>query len=297
MNDKHYPAGTSEGKGGQFAPKNGNGGETIEKEVSSISYISKTTSKGQPRIFFKDLPSDKQLEFEKKYTLPFVDIISQLDDLYDRFKTSNINTPERQFLRKKLVNDEFEQQLKDGPKKKEKRATLLLGLPGSGKSTIAKPLMKQMGAFIIDADNFKNRIPEFQKDKKMVSAVHHESVMLSDDFRKGLSDDGYNMIIGKVGGDYESVEYILNELSDKGYKIDLILNDVPFEEALERTIGRFGRGETDRMVPFWTIKVADKNIFNTFDKALKHPAVTGGKLYSNDVEKGKEPILLHEFKK
>ena len=211
--------------------------------------------------------------------------------------TSNIQTSEREFQRQKWLNDELESQLKQGQKRQEKKAVLLLGLPGSGKSTIAEPLMKDMGAFVIDADNFKKRIPEFAQDHKMVSAVHHESVNLANKFRENLASQGYNMVIGKVGGDYESVGYILDELKDNGYQIQVVLNDVPFEVAVDRTIGRYDRGETDRLVPFWTLKAADKNIFNTFDKVLQHPSVIGGKIYSNDVPKGQAPVLLKEFNK
>ena len=297
MNENHYPAGSSGGKGGQFAPKNSQGVGAEQETVSSLSFVPKTTSKGNPRTFFSDLPLEQQRQMESDYVNKHLEIVAVLDYLYDHGKTSKINTPERQFMRKKMINDEFNDQMNAGPKKQEKRATLLLGLPGSGKSTIATPLMKDMGAFIIDADNFKKRIPEFQKDKRMVSAVHHESVNLADEFRQGLEQNGYNMIIGKVGGDYESVGYILDELADNGYQIDVILNDLPFDEAIDRTIGRFDRGETDRLIPFWTLKVADKNVFNTFDMTLKHPAVTGGKIYSNDVKKGEQPMLLKEINK
>lgn len=289
-NDKHYPAGTSGGKGGQFAPKSAT-------SSGSISCVPQKTSTGQDRYFFKDLNEQQQREMERDYINKHIDILSQLDYLYDNFNTSKINSPERQMLRHKIVNDEFQKQMSEGPKQKGKTATLLLGLPGSGKSSIASPLAKETGSFIVDADNFKNRIPEFQKDHKMVSAVHHESVNLSNDFMDGLSDQGYNMIIGKVGGDYESVGYILDSLADKGYRVNVILNDLPFDIALDRAIGRYDRGETDRLIPFWTLKVADGAVFDTFDKVLEHPAVMGGKVFSNDVPKGTSPVLLKEFKK
>lgn len=304
MNKNHYPAGTSGGKGGQFAPKNRSGVEagkeaqiSASKFAPSISFVPKTTSSGQKRFFFKDLPLKKQQAWENDYIAKHKDIISTLDYLYDYLRTSKINTPEREYMRDNIINAEFNDQMSKGPKKQEKKATLILGLPGSGKSTIANALSNQNGAFIVDADNFKNRIPEFQKDKRMVSAVHHESVNMADKFRNNLADQGYNMIIGKVGGDFRSVSGILDELQEKGYQLDVVLNDLPFDQAIDRTIGRFDRGETDRLIPFWTTKVADKNVFDTFDQVLKHPSVIGGKIYSNDVPKGQPPVLLNEYKK
>lgn len=302
MNDKHYPAGSSGGKGGQFAPKNGQGvgagqEQQAQAQTSYLSYVPKTTSKGTPRYFYDDLPDEQKLKMQDDYMHKHLTDIAVFEYLSDHYNTSKINTPERQFQRQKWLNNEFNDQMAAGPKKQEKRATLLLGLPGSGKSSIAIPLMKEMGAFVVDADNFKKRIPEFQDDNRMVSAVHKESVDLSNEFRNGLEEQGYNMVIGKVGGDYESVGYVLDELAKNGYQIDVVLNDLPFDEAMDRTIGRFERGETDRLVPFDILSSADKHVFNTFEKVLNHPAVTGGKIYSNDVPKGTSPQLLKEFKK
>lgn len=301
MNKNHYPAGSSGGKGGQFAPNNVSGVEASQGQgqdfAPSLSFAPKTTSNGKPRVFFSDLPESEQMALEKDYEDKHNEVIAQLDNFYDNYNTSKINTPERNYMRQQWLNDEFNEQMSQGEKKQERKATLILGLPGSGKSTIANPLAQATGSFIVDADNFKNRIPEFQKDRIMVSAVHHESVNLSNAFRNNLAKQGYNMIIGKVGGDYKSVEDTINTLSDNGYQVEVILNDLPFEQAIDRTIGRFDRGETDRLIPFWTTKVADKNVFDTFDQVLKHPSVVGGKIYSNDVPKGQPPVLLNEYKK
>ena len=284
MNDKHYPAGSN--KGGQFAPKG---------TTSSIPYIPKITNSGKKRYFYEDLPEETKIAIESEYESKHSDIITQLDYLYDNFNTIKKNDDARKMLRMKLINDEINDQLKQGPKRKERKATLVLGLPGSGKSTITNPLIKQMGAFNIDADNFKQRIPEFREDKRMVSAVHQESVELSNKMLSELTNNGYNMVAGKVGGNYESVEPLIDLWSQNGYEIEVILVDVPFDTAIDRTIGRFDRGETDRLIPFWTTKTADKHIFETFDKILEQKNVIGGKIYSNDVNLGQAPILLHKF--
>ncbi len=295
MNDKHYPAGNS--KGGQFMPKNQSEVGIAQDTSKSLSYVPKITNSGKPRYFYEDLPEEKKIAIETEYENAHAEVITELDYMYDNFNTAKINTDERIYRRNQWVNDEINDQLKKGPKKKERKATLVLGLPGSGKSTITNPLLRQMGAFNIDADNFKQRIPEFIKDKRMVSAVHQESVNLSNQMLSELTGQGYNMVAGKVGGNYESVEPLIELWAQNGYQIEVVLVDVPFNVAIDRTIGRFDRGETDRLIPFWTTKTADKHIFETFDKVLKHKNVVGGKLYSNDVNRGQNPILLHEFKK
>lgn len=277
---------------GQFTGENGGGA----KQSGSISFVPNKTSLGTDRKFYSDFSNEEKQKLFDLYNENHgqeSEIIVRLKFEYD---TSKNNSEKRELEREGWIVDEFNEQSKT-PKRKEKKATILLGLPGSGKSTIANPLMEQDGAFIIDADNFKNRIPEFQKDKMMVSAVHEESVNLSNRFREELSKQGYNMVIGKVGGDYESVGYIADQLAEQGYEIKVVLNDLPLEFAIDRTIGRYERKETKRLVLLSTLISADKNIFKTFDKLLNHKAVVGGKIYSNDVPRDTQPVLLKEFKK
>lgn len=304
MNDKHYPAGSS--KGGQFAPKNAtdiaNGAEQkVENNSTSVSYVPKTTSAGQKRVFFADLSKEDQERIIRSYNETHADLIQHINYLNETAQTWLINTDARNFQREQWIDAEFDSQLKLGPKKQEKKAVLILGLPGSGKSTIAIPAAKENGAFIIDADNFKQRIPEFQNDNAMVSACHWESCDLADKFQDNLMKDGYNIVLGKVGSSYEDgnsgIKQCLDKLAENNYSVEVVLVDVPLEVAIDRTIGRFDRGETTRLVPFTPLVHADKNVFNTFDQALKHPVVKNGKLYSNDVNKGEQPILLHEFNK
>lgn len=298
MNTNHYPAGSAGGKGGQFAPKNasGQGSAPVSGAGSSLEYAPKMTRSGSSRVFFNDLPQETQQELMDNFNLSHADILLTSDYYYDNFKTSNIDTDERDFQRKIWVNDELEEQFKNGPKKREKKAVLVLGLPGSGKSTIANPLLEQMGAFGIDADNFKERIPEFKKDPRMAGAVHQESVDMSLDMMNELAQQGYNLVASKVGGDVESVKPYMDMWEKNGYQVEVVLVDVPLQVAMDRTIGRFDRGETTRLVPLWTIKTADKEVFNTFDKLMEYPNVVGGKIYNNDVEEGQEPELLHEYK-
>lgn len=262
----------------------------------SISFVPKITSFGKKRTFFSDLTNSEKQDLFDAYNSKHGSEAEAISKLKINYDTSRDKSNEREMKRNMWINDEFNSQHSE-TKRKDRKATILLGLPGSGKSTIAVPLMNKQGMFVVDADNFKKRISEFRQDPMMVSAVHQESVDLSNRFRKELAKDGWNMVIGKVGGDYESVSGILDDLEKNGYEVDVILNDVPLDVALDRTIGRYERKETSRLVPLSTLINADKNVFNTFDKVLEHPIVKKGSIYSNDVPKGTLPKLLHSFKK
>ncbi len=317
MNANHYGKGTPGGKGGQFAPGPQNGGaENPEKEKargdafnrllvlaryaksgSSIDCVPVFNRDGSQRIFYSDLSDAEKESFERDNFGKYSEIFRIQDELYDNFNTSKIDTEERRMFRSSAIQDEIDEQMSKGPKKKGREAAIVLGLPGSGKSTVAGPLMESMGAFILDADNFKSRIPEFQKDERMVSAVHGESVMMMDEMMSDVTDEGYNVVIGKVGGENSGVPDIIENLAGKGYTVKLILVDVPVDTTIKRMLGRYNRGETKRLIVPWVFFNADKHIFNTFDEAIKHPAVTEGMIYSNDVEYGQEPILLKRTNK
>ena len=281
---------------GQFTSAQGGGDGGGFGENGSISVIPKTTSAGKPRRFFNSYSPDEIVEIFERYNANHGRESQKIKELGMQFPTDAIKSDSREMLRQKIVQEEFESQNPEN-KRKEKKATIILGLPGSGKSRIANMIANENGAFIIDADNFKQRIPEFQKDQLMLSAVHGESVDLSNRFRNELGQEGYNMIIGKVGGDIDSVDYVVKELAEQGYGINVILNDVPLEVAMDRTIGRFDRKETDRLVPIHTLLNADGKIFGVFDYLLQHPNVSSGKVYSNDVPKEQTPVLLKEYTK
>ena len=279
---------------GASAGTNNDGGGFGEQ--GSISVIPKTTSAGKPRRFYSDYSVQEVQSLFESYINNHGHESEMINKLGLEFPTDKLNSESRELLRMKILEDERNEQ-DNGKMRRDRKATIILGLPGSGKSRIANMIAGEQGAFIIDADNFKKRIPEFQRDQLMLSAVHKESVDLSNRFRNELSGQGYNMIIGKVGGDIESVDYVVKELAEKGYDINVILNDVPLEVALDRTIGRFDRKETDRLVPLHTLLNADGNIFNVFDFLLQHPNVKSGKIYNNDVPKEQNPVLLKEYTK
>lgn len=210
-------------------------------------------------------------------------------------ETFKINTPERISFRKKAVADELARQENASPKNYERKATIVLGLPASGKSFVTKKYLDANKAYEIDSDIFTHIIPEFQADNNNVSAVHKEAGNMSKDMLSKVMEKGGNFVIGKVGGgDPSDTIKMLDNLQANGYTVDIVYGDLPVEKSLERNLMRHLNGEP-RLVPPSVAIGAEPKLFSNISTFLNHPAVTGGEIYNNDVPRGEKPKLLKKF--
>ena len=222
----------------------------------------------------------------------------------DQNPTSNINTPERENLRNQWLETEFNYQLNSRKIKSEKVATIILGLPASGKSTIADPLKEKMGAIEIDADIFKDYIPEYKNDPAAVSQVHEESSSLTKRFQKMAMEQGYNMVIPKVGGNPQGMKKVIESLKSAGYTVNLTLAQLPLEKALQRDMGRYLHGiekvqkgltnKKPRLVAPRLIYEGEGGPIATYEYCKKMCSSYGA--WSTDVGKGMKPKLLEKSK-
>lgn len=135
--------------------------------------------------------------------------------------------------------------------KAERKATILLGPPAAGKSTIANPLARARNAMIIDADEAKKLIPEYDRGIG-AAAVHEESSVLADSVFARALGAGDNMVLPKVGAGPASIERLSAILSKNGFTVDLVLVDVPEAVAMQRMIRRFSA--TGRIIPLDVLK-------------------------------------------
>ncbi len=261
----------------------------IQRSVPQIN------SDGSKRIFVNDLPLEQRMAYIEK--LREKDIAKPLENGGEK-DTIKINSPERQAMREQLIENEIKKQLNDGEKKYDRKATIIFGLPASGKSTLAQYLKKQDGAFEIDSDFFTEQIPEFKEDPTTISMVHHEAGYMSKKMMNEIAEKGGNMIIGKVGGgaDIGYLKSFLDDLAENDYEIELVLNDIPLEEGIRRNLQRHAEGNP-RLVPSIVSIVADRTVFDNIGKLMNHPAVIGGSIYSNDVPKGSAPKFIRKLEK
>ena len=125
-----------------------------------------------------------------------------------------------------------------GAVRQERKAAIVLGPPAAGKSTIANPIARKMGAAIVDADEAKKVLPEYRRGIG-ANAVHEESSELSELVFQALKQNGDNIVIPKVGGKPDSIRRAIQELKSAGYEVDLVDMVVDAEEAMRRMFARF----------------------------------------------------------
>ena len=178
----------------------------------------------------------------------------------------------------------------DAPNTFGKKAIIILGPPASGKSSLANPIARRYGAAIIDNDEAKKILPEFNNGVGS-SAVHEESSDLMEIvFAKAL-EDNINMVIPKIGHNPESIKRIISKLKNNGYEVNLVGMDVTFLNARNRMFMRFVK--TGRYIPHQYIKSVGENPMQTY-RILKEEGVADGYTHidnNNADPKAPKPII------
>jgi hypothetical protein len=197
--------------------------------------------------------------------------------------------------------------------KKDKQAYIVIGLPASGKSDIADKIADEFGAVILDSDYAKRKLPEFKDNPAGATLVHDESDALifgydkkdkPDDFKSLIEIcnlNSFNVVIPKIGHDYNSINNLAKGLKLFGYQTHLVLVSLDRRKATKRAVNRFIK--TNRYVPlslifdgygndpiltFYRLKdniLIEKSFIDTFGKI------------STDVDKGQEPVVLYAEEK
>lgn len=132
----------------------------------------------------------------------------------------------------------------------------VIGLPASGKSSICGKICDLYGAYLLDSDLVKRKLPEFF-EKSGASLVHKESsiITMGGYFKDKLFNsileycyvNGLNICLPKIGNKQDDIEEWCSILKNFGYSIYMILVSLDRTIATKRAFDRYLR--TNRYVP------------------------------------------------
>lgn len=152
---------------------------------------------------------------------------------------------------KKMAKAYYEQYVKSAEIKHEKKLNIVMGLPGSGKSSIIVGSIQEKGegALLVDADEIKKMMPEYQGGKG-AKAVHSTSVSIANKCMSDAMKNSDNIIYSTVGASTKGLEELISKARDKGYTIKLHLAHLSPNEAAKRVFFRMAHAAEEPSAPF-----------------------------------------------
>ncbi len=179
----------------------------------------------------------------------------------------------------------------NGPVLREKKATVLLGPPASGKSTYAEKYATARHAALIDSDEAKRVIPEFNRGIG-ASAVHEESAIMAHEVQAKLMSEGSNIVIPKVGHNADGIHSLIETLKANGYSVDLVGIKTSYDNAFRRMIGRFA--STGRLIDPAYVRAVGEKPTDTY-RTLKEQGVADRYAeIDNNGKRGEAPQILDD---
>jgi adenylate kinase family enzyme len=151
------------------------------------------------------------------------------------------------------------------PAEGQPEVIIWMGLPGSGKSALAKNLNLMDTHIQIDSDDAKMFIPESVQDPSLAPHVQNESTYLSDEILLNKAiDEKKNIIWPKIGKNENTLRTLFQKFRDNGYKVVLNYNKLSSVESKKRAYKRYL--EDKRLVPVDYIdKIGDLTLDKIYD--------------------------------
>jgi hypothetical protein len=175
---------------------------------------------------------------------------------------------------------------------RQPRADVIIGPPCSGRSTYAvEPLIKAHGSFLIDAEEAKKLLPEYDNGRGM-AAVHTEGARIAGELLlPKIVESNKNIVQPLIGKNLNKIDRLLKSFSEIGYEVHLHLVELPIEKAIRRAIIRYV--ETGQLFDPLYLESIDHLPRQTFDELKARPYVRSYQAISTDVPFG-EPARLIE---
>lgn len=275
------------------------------RELNSFKEIRKILNE----INIKEMIKNREFSFpkgnEQFYDRPMEDIVNDIivkiydanidpevvkdHNTYDDndFRLKYVKESDREKFRDTIIKNLISEPVIDEIKIDEKQGGLLpntdskkvgvnklvfviIGLPASGKSTVANIISKKYNCITLDCDIAKRKIPEFIV-RNGASLVHMESKKIIEIIRNISIEQGYNIIEPVIGSEYSELKDYIDTMGKEKYNVFLVHTDISPELSIKRTLKRFI--ENGRYVPI--NKIIDvyynktKETFKTISDTLK----------------------------
>jgi len=229
-----------------------------------------------------DLPEGAKTPFDTK------EIVEARKRLQSIPHTDRINTPKRRKKRRQILETLYG----TGARVKNREAFIVIGPPAAGKSTVVDPMVESVGGLLVDSDEAKKRLPEYQGGIGAM-AVHEESSAIADKLMEKAIEHGDNMVLPRVGWRSSSIRDLQTILAGNGYRVHLVLVHLPKELAVQRAIARFQNPDTKRFVdPDYVWNTVGNRPSSVYNELQEGGGFESYSAYSNDVKYGEKPILL-----
>ena len=182
----------------------------------------------------------------------------------------------------------------------ERKVFCLIGPPASGKSCVASKVAELYGAFILDSDYAKRKLPEYTNQIGAASLVHDESSDLvynlnKDSLMYRCVQNGSNMVVPKIGDDFEKLLSFVQLLTSANFFVYLISIELDRQKSAMRAYERFDK--TGRYVPLSLIfdKYGNQPTLNYFKMKQKYSNMFSGfAQISTDVPRYSPFVLVEQ---
>jgi adenylate kinase family enzyme len=178
---------------------------------------------------------------------------------------------------------------------RDRQLTIIMGPPAAGKSTLANPVVRDLRARLIDSDEAKALIPEFENGTN-AGGVHEESSWIAQRLLGKAVERGENIVYATVGKTLRSEEGdglldTVDLFREAGYSVNVILNELPAPEAARRAFRRF-QAQNRWVEPNYVINLVGNRPQENWADVRRYPGITSSQRWNNDVPRHDPPVLL-----